>query len=253
MTPVKNNLVALGTAAVVAVYSAGYARTREAAERFAVEDSQRRHEHERHVQAAPVIAEIARHTIAHADTVAHATANMHAPASQKHSEANSEAQPRTTASAHADSTHLVVADTTAKPDQPTPRVIAPSPTAPPASPVPVPPSSVAVPPSTTTTFKVTPPASADTSTADKPLKDGVYSGWGTSRHGDIEATVAIKNGKIAEAFISQCLTQYSCSWVAALPPQVVARQSAEVDYVSGATQSTNAFYYAVIAALKKAK
>jgi uncharacterized protein with FMN-binding domain len=104
------------------------------------------------------------------------------------------------------------------------------------------------------TFKVTPPASADTTAAeDKPLKDGVYSGWGRSRHGDIEATVAIKDGKITEAFISQCLTQYSCSWVAALPPQVVARQSAEVDYVSGATQSTNAFYYAVIAALKKAK
>ena len=101
---------------------------------------------------------------------------------------------------------------------------------------------------------MTPPASADTTAdADKPLKDGVYSGYGRSRHGDIEATVSIKNGKIAEAFISQCLTQYSCSWIAALPPQVVARQSAEVDYVSGATQSTNAFYYAVVAALKKAK
>jgi uncharacterized protein with FMN-binding domain len=34
---------------------------------------------------------------------------------------------------------------------------------------------------------------------------------------------------------------------------VVARQSAEVDYVSGATQSTNAFYYAVVEALSRAK
>ena len=34
-----------------------------------------------------------------------------------------------------------------------------------------------------------------------------------------------------------------------LPPQVVSRQSPEVDYVSGATQSTNAFYYAVVEAL----
>jgi uncharacterized protein with FMN-binding domain len=49
------------------------------------------------------------------------------------------------------------------------------------------------------------------------------------------------------------LTQYSCSWVSLLPPQVVARQSAEVDFVSGATQSANAFYYAVVDALKKAK
>lgn len=38
-----------------------------------------------------------------------------------------------------------------------------------------------------------------------------------------------------------------------LPPQVVSRQSAEVDFVSGATQSTNAFYYAVLDALAKAK
>jgi uncharacterized protein with FMN-binding domain len=53
--------------------------------------------------------------------------------------------------------------------------------------------------------------------------------------------------------ISECLTQYSCSWIAALPQQVLDRQSAEVDYVSGATQSANAFYYAVVNALKKAK
>ena len=38
-----------------------------------------------------------------------------------------------------------------------------------------------------------------------------------------------------------------------LPPQVIARQSAEVDYVSGATQSSNAFYGAVVDALKQAK
>ena len=38
-----------------------------------------------------------------------------------------------------------------------------------------------------------------------------------------------------------------------LPPQVVTRQSAEVDYVSGATQSTNAFYYGIVEALAKAK
>ena len=57
----------------------------------------------------------------------------------------------------------------------------------------------------------------------------------------------------ASAFISECLTQYSCSWIANLPGQVVTRQSSEVDYVSGATHSANAFYYAVVDALKKAK
>jgi uncharacterized protein with FMN-binding domain len=99
--------------------------------------------------------------------------------------------------------------------------------------------------------------SAPAAPAQKPagnqLKDGVYYGWGTSRHGDIQASVEIENGKIVGAYIAQCLTQYSCSWVSALPPQVVQRQSAEVDYVSGATQSSNAFYYAVMEALKKAK
>jgi uncharacterized protein with FMN-binding domain len=65
--------------------------------------------------------------------------------------------------------------------------------------------------------------------------------------------VLIKDGRIAAAIISQCLTRYSCSWIAALPGQVAARQSPEVDFVSGATESTNAFYYAVVEALKKAK
>lgn len=84
-------------------------------------------------------------------------------------------------------------------------------------------------------------------------KDGTFTGWGTSRHGDIEATVTIVGGRIVSAVISQCWTRWSCSWIAALPPQVPARQSAEVDYVSGATQSTNAFYWAVVQALSKAR
>jgi uncharacterized protein with FMN-binding domain len=88
----------------------------------------------------------------------------------------------------------------------------------------------------------------------KPIyKDGTYTGWGTSRHGDIQASVSIEGGRISSVTIAQCLTRYSCSWIAALPPQVVARQSPETDYVSGATQSTNALYYAVVEALAKAK
>lgn len=84
-------------------------------------------------------------------------------------------------------------------------------------------------------------------------KDGTYSGWGTSRHGQIEAVLEVKNGRIVSASIAECLTRYSCSWISMLPPQVVERQSAEVDYVSGATQSANAFYFAVVDALSKAK
>ncbi len=84
-------------------------------------------------------------------------------------------------------------------------------------------------------------------------KDGTFTGWGTSRHGDIQASVVVEGGHIASATIAQCLTRYSCSVIEKLPPEVALRQSPEVDYVSGATQSTNAFYYAVVDALSKAK
>jgi len=84
-------------------------------------------------------------------------------------------------------------------------------------------------------------------------KDGTYTGWGYSRHGNIEASVVIEGGRIASAIISQCRTRYSCSVIERLPPQVAQRQSPDVDYVSGATQSADAFYGAVVAALGKAK
>lgn len=84
-------------------------------------------------------------------------------------------------------------------------------------------------------------------------KDGAYTGWGTCRHGDIQAQVVIEGGRIKQAGIVQCLTRYSCNVIGRIIPQVVERQSAEVDYVSGATQSANAFYYAVVEALAKAK
>lgn len=235
MTPIKNNLVALGSAAVVAVYAAGYMRTKAAADRFAVEDAARRQDHERYVQpiaAAAATPVHAKTTSVPAAQVAHESAPTHVARKASRSVAQS------VAPNHADSARVAAPEVVAKPVEPPP-VSAPAPAA-------------AAPPAGMT-FKVTPPPADTDQAEDKPLKDGVYSGWGTSRHGDIQATVSIKNGKIAEAFISECLTQYSCTWVAALPPQVVARQSAEVDYVSGATQSTNAFYYAVIAALKKAR
>jgi uncharacterized protein with FMN-binding domain len=101
---------------------------------------------------------------------------------------------------------------------------------------------------------VPPAESAPAVAAAQPLyKDGTYSGWGTCRHGDIEATVVVDGGRIVSAAISQCQTRYPCSWISMLPPQVVSRQSAEVDFVSGATQSGDAFYYAIVQALSKAK
>ena len=92
-----------------------------------------------------------------------------------------------------------------------------------------------------------------TATPKEHWKDGTYTGWGFSRHGNIEAAVTVEGGRIVSAIISQCRTRYSCGVIELLPGQVVLRQSPDVDYVSGATQSADAFYEAVVAALGKAK
>jgi uncharacterized protein with FMN-binding domain len=95
--------------------------------------------------------------------------------------------------------------------------------------------------------------SAPVAPASPSWKDGTYTGWGYSRHGNIEASVVIEGGRIASAVISQCRTRYSCDVIDRLPPEVAQRQSPDVDVVSGATQSADAFYGAVVEALGKAK
>jgi uncharacterized protein with FMN-binding domain len=84
-------------------------------------------------------------------------------------------------------------------------------------------------------------------------KDGTYLGWGYCRHGDIQASVVIEQGRIKSAAIARCLTRYSCSWIDSLLPQVSERQTADVDWVSGASESSDAFHQAVADALAKAK
>jgi uncharacterized protein with FMN-binding domain len=83
-------------------------------------------------------------------------------------------------------------------------------------------------------------------------QDGTYSGVGTSRHGNIEATVVVKDGKIVSANVSRCMTRYSCSYVDPLVKETVARQVVPVNRVSGATDSSNAYKQAVSNALAKA-
>lgn len=82
--------------------------------------------------------------------------------------------------------------------------------------------------------------------------DGSYTGVGTSRHGNIEVTVVIKNGKIDSASVSRCSTRYPCSDVNPLVRAVITTQSVPVDHVSGATDSSNAYKQAVAQALAKA-
>ncbi|HUL71754.1 MAG TPA: FMN-binding protein [Vicinamibacterales bacterium] len=245
-----HNLVALSSAAVVVVYTAGYARTRQAAERLAAAADRPRAV----LPAAPVAGTVV------AALPAPAASPVATPASPVASGATTApltaSKPKVASSRRAKVTPSPVAttDVVSAPAAPTtPAAAEATPTATPASTVT--PASTATPTSTATT-----PTPAATPTPSPTLrlppgmyKDGTYYGWGTSRHGDIQATVVIEDGRITSATITQCLTRYSCSWIAHLQGQVVARQSPEVDYVSGATQSTNAFYYAVVEALGKAK
>lgn len=180
-------------------------------------------------------------------TVAAASApsggSMGAATSAGASSAATTSSPATTATATVATAAAAAVTTTAVPQTSAPVAVASAPA--PAAPV--------APTTVPTAPVATPAAPAADSAKSVGWKDGTYSGWGTSRHGDIEATVVIENGKITGAIISRCLTRYSCSWVAHLQAQVVTRQSPEVDNVSGATQSANAFYYAVVDALSKAK
>ena len=83
-------------------------------------------------------------------------------------------------------------------------------------------------------------------------RDGTYTGLGDSPHGDIEARVVIRDGRIVEAGIATCDTRYPCSVIDPLIHQPVERQSPDVDYMSHATESSDAYYDALVAALENA-
>ena len=222
----SHGLVALGSAAVLTVYTAGYARTRTAAERLDAA------ERPRPVAPAPRVESAASLAPApHVDAPIAAASPTPAPAVDRATPRARKIAPRTPVPAASDATTSPAPAATAVPVEP-----APTPTAMP-TPMPTP---------TPTPSPTPPPAPAPK------WIDGSFSGWGRSRHGDIQATVAIEDGKIVYVAISICDTRYPCDVIAKLPGQVLARQSPETDFVAGATESTNAFYYAVVEALKKA-
>lgn len=87
----------------------------------------------------------------------------------------------------------------------------------------------------------------------KKYTDGTYAGMGNNRRGFIEVSVTISNDRITDVEISNFGMHYSESDVVGLPAEVLQQQSAEVDNVSGATYSTDAFRDAVNNALSQAK
>jgi uncharacterized protein with FMN-binding domain len=85
------------------------------------------------------------------------------------------------------------------------------------------------------------------------FRDGTYLGEGQSRFGNVFVVVAIEHGRIAQVWINAVTTTFPPSAIASLPPQVVERQTTEVDLVSGATASSSAFVNAVKVALQQAR
>jgi uncharacterized protein with FMN-binding domain len=228
---IANSLVALSSAAVLAVYAAGYSRTRSAASRLEAQAVERR--------PAPAIPP--RAVSGEPPAFAAGPVAPVLPAEPARPIAPVAASSTPALPAKATISAATPAEQAAVPAQNLPESKV-EPAAEPAAPV--------VQPQPATLAIAAPAAPAPVA----PIwKDGTYLGWGSSRHGDIQASVVIEGGRIVSATIAQCLTRYSCSVIDKLPPEVAQRQSPEVDYVSGATQSANAFYYAVVDALGKAK
>jgi uncharacterized protein with FMN-binding domain len=115
-----------------------------------------------------------------------------------------------------------------------------------AAPTAIPAPARAAPPPATTA--AAPPATAGQGA----YKDGTYTGQGTSRRGGVVVSVVVQTGHIASVTITQSTLQYPLRDIAGLPAQVVQRQSAQVDTVSRATYSSQAFKGAVAQALSKA-
>jgi uncharacterized protein with FMN-binding domain len=230
---ISNDLVAASCAAVLAVYAAGYSRTRDAARRFETQARERRPAAPTQPTAAgprPAVSEApaAISGPGHTTTVATASAIEPAP------------KPPSPVAARKRAPRAAVSSVAA--------AVGPSaPGAPPEiAPVPLPAAdSTAELPIAITRE----PASATTPT----WRDGTYTGLGDSPHGDIEARVVIKDGRIVEAGIATCDTRYPCDVIKPLIHQPVERQSPDVDYMSHATESSDAYYNGLVAALDKAR
>jgi uncharacterized protein with FMN-binding domain len=216
-------LVTLSATAILAVYAAGYQRTRDAADTFEAQTVRHQSAPSSAVAVPPKPLEPA----------AAAPATVQTPATRQRATAtgaqpSTAAVPKTRAQQPAAASEPTATAATTTPPEPA------APTETPAEPV----------------TSATAAAAKSQSTY---YKDGTFLGWGRCRHGSIQASVSIQGGQIVSTEIAQCLTRYPCSWIANLPGQVVTRQSANVDYVSGATESTDAFYDAVASALALAR
>ena len=251
---ISGGLITLSSAAIFAVYAAGYEQTKAAADRFEQQSAQRLASF-----PIPVVAEET--AVSSGLDSAKLNRSFSTDSTALHVAAAVPVAGATVVPTYTDSSPAeskVAANPAGNPD------VSPAQTPVEATEIPSAKQSETPPSIEPTAVAITPravePATPAPSPAPPPpvvrqslYKDGTYEGWGTSRHGDIGVSVVIQDGRIASAIIAQCRTRYPCSWISQLPGQVVSRQSPNVDYVSGATQSVNAYYTAVVEALSRAK
>jgi len=83
-------------------------------------------------------------------------------------------------------------------------------------------------------------------------RDGIYNATGSSDLGTVTVGVTIRGGRISDVQITDWGMHYSQSDVDGLPAEVLAAQSAKIDWISGATYSSYSFDSAVAQALAQA-
>lgn len=87
------------------------------------------------------------------------------------------------------------------------------------------------------------------------LKDGEYAGVGSGLNGEIEVTVTVTEGKIANVSVDKHEESEGISdpAIEGIPTAIVEKNSTEVETVSGATLTSNGIIEAVNNALESAK
>ena len=239
-----NGLVALSSAAIIAVYGAGYARTRAAADRFTAHATERR-------PRAPIARQ--RTTRAAADAATpnpEVSAPPLAPAAVATETPASEAKAKPAAPERSESPrNASVSSHTTEATHRTQAIHATEATRAPEA---TEPTQATRPTETSEATQAIQAPQATPATQATKYRDGTYLGWGTSPHGDIQAAVIVEGGRITTAKVAQCLTRYSCAWIAPIPPVIIEQQGTTYDYVSGATESSDAFQNAVADALSHA-
>jgi uncharacterized protein with FMN-binding domain len=233
----SGQLVALSSAAIIAVYSAGYYRTNAAAHQFAEQSAQIRGS----VSVAAITLPSAVSRVAGSAAVPATSVSRNMPAAPPSANSSSEPSSASTTT-HDFAAARQSASATTSPSADSHKT---------AVTVAADKSSAGVAAKTSAT-PAGDQAAAAPAAPPSPYKDGFYTGWGSCPHGNIQASVSIASGLIVDAYVSQCETRYPCAMLDKLTAEVVYQQSGDVDVVTGATESAYAFHVAVTQALAQA-